>query len=121
MRNGLTAPEIFADQTDSFETKPRQTPIAKSDERTYTVVTANVCLMPEFLSKLNNVSNTVKRAERMARLLCGRVENPDSHCSKNEDLTRSSFLSHSREEFAQDEGQLNRCCQLELIKGQYEL
>lgn len=37
----------------------------------YTVVSGNVCLMPEFLAKLNNVSNSVKRAKKISQLVCG--------------------------------------------------
>lgn len=68
-------------------------------EKTFTVITGNVCLMPEFLARMNNVSNTVKRAEKMARLLCGqhstfeRVSRSLFEFSKDKDLNAEVLVN----------------------------
>lgn len=52
-------------------------------KKSYVLVTGNVCLMPEFLARLNNVSNSLKRAEKISHLLCGNQPLPNSTRSQN--------------------------------------
>nr|XP_039273616.1 sphingomyelin phosphodiesterase 5-like isoform X1 [Styela clava] len=52
-------------------------------KKSYVLVSGNVCLMPEFLAKLNNVSNSVKRAEKISNLLCGNQIPSNSHKAQN--------------------------------------
>lgn len=54
----------------------------------YVLVTGNVCLMPEFLSRLNNISNNVKRAEKISHLVCGHGASATDKCQAYEYQTR---------------------------------
>jgi len=50
------------------------------------IASGNVCLMPEFTARINNLSCTVKRAERIAAYLCNSALNYTS--TKSQKLKR---------------------------------
>ena len=43
-------------------------------EATFFLTSANVCLMPEFAARINNLSHTVNRAKKIATYFSGKTE-----------------------------------------------
>ena len=98
----------------------RENRSTSSARKIYTIVTGNVCLMPEFLAKLNNVSNSIRRAEKISDLLCGtqastyKFENCPPSLAKSENVldtemlvkmnSEASVSRHDKEISLEDEG-----------------
>ncbi|XP_076820515.1 sphingomyelin phosphodiesterase 5-like isoform X2 [Clavelina lepadiformis] len=46
-------------------------PSPKSAAKTYSVITANICLMPEFIAHINNLTNTIIRGKQISSYFSG--------------------------------------------------
>ena len=62
-------------------------------EASFFLISANVCLMPEFASRINNLSHTVNRAKKIATYLCGKTMTFSTPSNKSwSKVEETSFL-----------------------------